>query len=333
MGVVEKGDTWESETEVAQQYVQNMGGIYRDGQQWGSYHPGLLEAQLDKAEVVVQPRSSNISGPLSLDHVYEFMGGLTPSIRNATGKDSAGYFSDERRPGQARLTTALAAIREEARTTLWNPRFLQGVQREGATSAASLTETVRNLYGWNVMQPSVISGNMWDETYSVLIADRHQLGIREFFERKNPFALQDLTAVMLETARKGMWTPSTDVLQHLATLHAELVARHGAACSYETCGNAKTREFIDGQLCAPGDAIPPELAAAYQQNLTAALAAARPLPEVEGMQLEEKQAAAEPPPAPSSPANSLALASLVLAAVLGTLLAGRTGAWDCPRLR
>ena len=37
---------------------------------------GLLEAQMQGTEVVVQPRSSNTWGPLSLDHIYEFMGGI-----------------------------------------------------------------------------------------------------------------------------------------------------------------------------------------------------------------------------------------------------------------
>lgn len=323
MGVVEKGDTWETETEVADQYLKNMGGIYRGGDQWGTYREGLLETQLAGAEVVVQPRSSNISGPLNLDHVYEFMGGITLSIRVKTGKDPTGYFSDQRRPGQAKLTTAVAAIREEARTTLWNPRYLQGVQREGATTAATLTETVRNMYGWNVMQPSSISGGMWDETYQVMIEDRHQLGMREFFEKKNPYALQDMTAVMLETARKGFWTPSTEVLQRLATLHAELVARHGAACSYETCGNTKTQEFLASQLGAPGSEVDPATTQAYQTNLAAALQSTRPMPEVEGMQLEEKREKIEERPQPAPPSNTLALAGLVLAAVLGTILTGR----------
>ncbi len=295
MGVVEKGDTWETESEVADHYLKNMGGVYRDGQQWGTYREGLLEIQLAGAEVVVQPRSSNISGPLSLDHVYEFMGGITLSIRAKTGKDPTGYFSDQRRPGQARLTTAVAAIREEARTTLWNPRFLQGIQREGATTAATLTETVRNMYGWNVMQPSAISEGMWEETYRVMIEDRHQLGMREFFERKNPFALQDMTAVMLETARKGLWQPSTEELHRLATLHAELVAKHGAACSYETCGNTKTREFIESQLNAPDTETDPATAHAYQTNLAAAVQSTRPMPEVEGMQLEERREKTEAP--------------------------------------
>ena len=26
---------------------------------------------------------------------------------------------------------------------------------------------IRNMYGWNVMQPSAISQDMWDETYRV----------------------------------------------------------------------------------------------------------------------------------------------------------------------
>ncbi|HAH73993.1 MAG TPA: hypothetical protein DCM09_12740, partial [Butyricimonas virosa] len=44
----------------------------------------------------VQPRQSNTWGALSLDHVYEFMGGLNLAVRNVTGKDPDAYLSDYR---------------------------------------------------------------------------------------------------------------------------------------------------------------------------------------------------------------------------------------------
>ncbi len=287
MGMVEKGDTWQHEKEIAERYIENMGGIYRDGNHWGTYRKGLLEVQLQGTEVVVQSRSSNVWGPLSLDHVYEFMGGITLSIRAKTGKDPVGYFSDLRVRGQGKLTTSVHAIREELRTTIWNPKFLSGRQREGASAAGSLTETVRNLYGWTVMQPATITQQMWDETYRVFIEDKHQLKMREFFEKKNVFALQDLTSIMLETARKGYWKPRAEVLQRLAALHAELVASFGAACSYETCGNRKLQEFVTAQLNAPGNEVAPEVLDSYTTSLAAALQSSRPMPEVEGIELEE----------------------------------------------
>jgi cobaltochelatase CobN len=322
MGMVEKGDSWGDEKEVADRYVQNMSGVYRDGERWGTVLPGLLEAQMQGVEVVVHPRSSNTWGPLSLDHVYEFMGGITLAVRNKTGKDPKGYFSDLRQPGRAKVTTAVGAIREEARTTLWNPKFIQGMQKEGPSAAAALTETVRNMYGWNVMQPSSISQDMWDETYNVYIDDKHKLEMREYFEAKNPYALQDMTAVMLETARKGYWTPSQEVLQNIAELHTELVAEHGAACSYETCGNKAFHEFLQQQLSAPGSSVDPATNSQYQQALASVLEPATPLPEVNGIQMEEVVDEEKPTTENIVASNS---ASLILYIVVAAMLAMAVG--------
>ncbi|WP_417385730.1 cobaltochelatase subunit CobN [Gimesia sp.] len=287
MGMVEKGDTWEEGSQVAERYIKNMSGVYRDGDRWGTVLPGLLEAQMQGVDAVVHPRSSNTWGPLSLDHVYEFMGGITLAVRETTGNDPTGYFSDLRQPGRAKVTTSVGAIREEARTSMWNPKYIQGMQREGASAAASLTETVRNMYGWNVMQPSAIGEDMWDETYRVYIEDKHQLKMREYFEEKNPYALQDMTAVMLETARKGLWSPDQAVLQKLAEVHTELVAEHGAACSYETCGNQAFHKFLNQQLNAPGNETSPETLSDYQLALSAALQPTKSLPDVEGIEMSE----------------------------------------------
>jgi len=322
MGVVERGDTWKDEKQVADRYVQNMGGIYRDGAHWGTYKKGLLEAQMQGTEIVVQPRSSNTWGPLSLDHVYEFMGGMTLAVRAKTGTDPVGYFSDLRARGRPKLTTAISAIREEARTTVWNPKFLRGLQREGSSAAASLTETVRNMYGWTVMQPSTISQEMWDESYRVFIEDKHALAMRQYFEQKNPYALQDMASVMLETARKGYWKPSPEMLQKLAQLHAELVTKFGAGCSYETCGNKKLQEFVSGQLNAPGSQVAAGLLASYQAGLAAALESSKPLPEVKGIRLEETLNKLSEPEVPAGPRATVALAGCLVAFVLVMLLAG-----------
>ncbi|QDS96481.1 Aerobic cobaltochelatase subunit CobN [Roseimaritima multifibrata] len=287
LGMVEKGDTWEDGSQVAQRYVENMSGVYRDGERWGAVLPGLLEAQMEGVDAVVHSRSSNTWGPLSLDHVYEFMGGITLAVRETTGKDPVGYFSDQRQPGRARVTTSVGAIREEARTALWNPKFIKSLQREGPSAAASMTESVRNMYGWNVMQPAAIGQDMWDETYRVYVEDKHDLQMREYFEEKNPYALQDMAAVMLETARKGYWTPGPEVLRNLAEVHTELVAEHGAACSYETCGNAAFHEFLMEHLTAPGNEVSPQSVEAYQLALASALQPGETPPEVQGIEMNE----------------------------------------------
>ncbi|MCZ0953017.1 MAG: cobaltochelatase subunit CobN [Rhodospirillaceae bacterium] len=263
MGMVEQGDTWQSDAEVADQYIYNMGAIYGDSEEWGEYVPDLFTAALLNTDVVIQPRSSNTWGGLSLDHVYEFMGGLSLAVRAVTGKDAEAYFSDYRNPNRARMETLQAAIAKESRTTLFNPRYLEGLTAGEASSAEVLAETLRNSFGWNTMKPAALAPGFWNQVYETLIEDKHELALQAFFETENPYALQEMTGVMLEAARKDFWTPDTGQLQVLAELHADLVSRFEAGCGSFTCGNQSLQDFIASQLNET-------LLGSYRNEITAA---------------------------------------------------------------
>ena len=72
-----------------------------------------------------------------------------------------------------------------------------------ATSAAGFAEIVRNTYGWNVMKPSVIDNEMWDEIYNVYVKDKFNLGVQDFFEKQSPAALQEITATLSRRHVRG----------------------------------------------------------------------------------------------------------------------------------
>jgi len=92
MGLVEAGDRWQNNEEIADRYLKNMGAIYTK-EHWGYYKPGIFEGALQQTDTVVHKRSSNVWGPLSLDHVYEFMGGISATVRQVTGNDPDAYFT------------------------------------------------------------------------------------------------------------------------------------------------------------------------------------------------------------------------------------------------
>lgn len=243
-GLVEAGDRWNKEEQIQNKYLFNMGAIYSQNH-WGEFHEGAFEAALKNAEVVLQPRSSNTTGPLSLDHVYEFMGGLNSAIRKVNnGKDPLAFFNDLRNPRRAKVQGVKEAIWVEAQSTIFNPKYIKGMQNEGATAAESFAETFRNMYGWNVMKPKAIDKALWDKAYQVFIKDEYKLNMRSYFKNKNPYALQEMTAVMLETIRKGYWKASKDVIKTLSKMHVELIKNHEAGCSGFVCNNEKLREMI-----------------------------------------------------------------------------------------
>ena len=85
-GMVEAGDRWESEEEIANTYLNNMGAYYGSEKNWEAFRQFAFEAALTRTDVVIQPRQSNTWGALSLDHVYEFMGGMNLAVRNVTSR-------------------------------------------------------------------------------------------------------------------------------------------------------------------------------------------------------------------------------------------------------
>ncbi len=251
MHLVEAGDHWQSENDIARNYLNNMGALYADSAHWGEFAPGVFQTALADTDVVVQPLSSNTWGPLSLDHVYEFMGGLNLAVRHVNGRDAAGYFTDTRHAGQAQMLGERAGLAIDARTTLLNPDYIRGLTGGGASSAEVFAETFRNTHAWTVMKPAVIGKNLWDDLFDTYVQDNQHLGLHDFFQKQNPFALQEMSAVMLETARKGYWKPAAGTLREVAALHAQLVGRYGASGTEYVNHNSELRKYISQQLDEP----------------------------------------------------------------------------------
>ena len=258
--MVTAGDRWDKESQIAEVYMNNMGAFYGDEKNWETVRKAAFEAALTRTDVVVQPRQSNTWGALSLDHVYEFMGGMNLAVRNVTGKDPDAYLADYRNHSNMRMQEVKEAIGIESRTTIFNPAYIKEKMKGGASSASTFAEIVTNTYGWNVMKPKAIDKEMWDEIYNVYVKDKYHLGTKEFFDKQNPAALMEMTAVMMESARKGMWKATPQQLRDIAKLHTETVNKYKPSCSGFVCNNAKLRNYIASKTDAAS-------AKEYQQNV------------------------------------------------------------------
>lgn len=258
--MVTAGDRWDKESQIAEVYLNNMGAFYGDEKNWETVRKAAFEAALTRTDVVVQPRQSNTWGALSLDHVYEFMGGMNLAVRNVTGKDPDAYLADYRNHSNMRMQEVKEAIGIEGRTTIFNPAYIKEKMKGGASSASTFAEIVTNTYGWNVMKPKAIDKEMWDEIYNVYVKDKYNLSTKEFFDKQNPAALMEMTAVMMESARKGMWKATPQQLKDIAKLHTETVNKYKPSCSGFVCDNAKLRNYIASKTDAAS-------AKEYQQNI------------------------------------------------------------------
>ncbi len=256
-------DKWTDRKQIAEAYLNNMGAFYGDQKQWEDHQSKAFEAALTRTDVVIQPRQNNTWGALSLDHVFEFMGGMNLTVRQVTGKEPDAYLADYRNHNNMRMQEVKEAIGVESRTSMFNPTYLKEQMKGGESAAAGLEEMVQNTFGWEVMKPDAIDNEMWDEIFDTYVKDKHNLGIREYFERVSPAALQGISAVMLESARKGMWKASPDKVKALAKLHTELVAKYDAAGTEFVNNNKALQQFIASKVSSAE-------AQAYQNRIDAA---------------------------------------------------------------
>ena len=286
-GMVTASDRWSSSSEIAQVYMNNMGAYYGSEEGWEEFSRYAFEAALSRTDAVVQPRQSNTWGALSLDHVYEFMGGLNLSVKEVTGKDPDAYLSDYRNRNRVRMQELKEAIGVESRTTIFNPSYISeklnggsdyrnrnrvrmqelkeaiGVESRttifnpsyiaeklngGAGDAAAIAETVTNTFGWNVMKPEAVDDRVWDEIYEVYVQDKFDLGVHEHFREVNPAALEEVTAVILESVRKGLWNATPEQVADIAELHTGLIEEFAPSCSGFVCDNPALQDYIASAL-------------------------------------------------------------------------------------
>src|SRR5574344_573605 len=60
----------------------------------------------------------------------------------------------------------------------------------------------------------------------VYVRDKHQLGLKQWFEQHNPHALAQTMERMLEAARQGYWQADDATVQELKTRWRELARRY-----------------------------------------------------------------------------------------------------------
>lgn len=244
----ESSGEWEDKYELVEGYLNNMCAMYGDDDNWGEMNKDLFSVAITNTDVIVQPRQSNTWGPISLDHVYEFTGALSLAATAINGKEPDALLADYRNSYLPRLQDAREAVAVETRATVLNPEFIRQRMKGDATTAQMFGEIFRNIFGWSATRSSVLPADIYDDLYDIYIRDKEGLGIEEYFEKNNPAALQEMTATMLESARKGFWNADKEKLELTASLNARITEKHGAPCTEFVCANKKLQDFIASNL-------------------------------------------------------------------------------------
>ena len=295
---IERSGNYTSSEGLTEAYLARTGAVYTAGFEWGRPVPEAYRAHLRHTDAVTLSRSTNVVGALTLDHYFEYLGGMTMAVRDTTGAAPETYLADVRSPGQARMETAREALARGLRGKFWNPKWIRELKAEGFSGAVEIAQTATNLFGWQVTKPEAVDPEVWDRVHEIYVTDSLGIGLRDWFESENPFAYQEMAAVLIESARKGFWAPDAQTLENLAVDYAASLERNGASGSARTSGNRPFEGFVEVRVAASAR---PELVSVLRDELRDGSA-----PQVEGKRLVEQAPRQEPGVADPRPAAGIA---------------------------
>jgi cobaltochelatase CobN len=254
--IVAASGSWETEAGFANDYVRKLGHGYGNGF-WGEAMPEVFRLNLAKVETVVHSSSTALYGALDNDDMFMYMGGLAAAVRAASGgKDPEMLVTDSRDPGKPAMTGLDRFIGREFRSRYVNPTWIRGMQKEGYAGAGEMRAFVEYLWGWKATVPKSVDDAMWKETFETYVEDKHDLGMKAFFEGKSPFAYQDITARMIETVRKGAWEADAAIRRRLLSEYIDSVNRHGVSCTDVSCGNGRLLQYVMQEAARAGVPAP-----------------------------------------------------------------------------
>ncbi|MCA8971344.1 MAG: cobaltochelatase subunit CobN [Planctomycetes bacterium] len=245
--LVERSGDWDTRGELMERYMARVSHVYTDDM-WGVSSRAGYEEAIRGAEVVLRTWYDTMTSPLSNKYTWYTGGSLALAVEHVTGKRPEYVLSDVRDVDRAALVDAEDVVRKDLRTRLFNRKWIAGMQKEGYAGANQVAVHVKNLFGWEVMRSGSIEADVWERVKSVFLDDELALDMRAWFDRDNPFALQEIAEVMLEAARKGYWEADRATLASIAAVLTESISRHGEAGGIFEAGKGKTSAFAKSML-------------------------------------------------------------------------------------
>ena len=323
-------DTWknkgEADQKLAKLYLAKMQFAYgADEADWGTQgiagaagqaaRLNLYAEHLKGTEGAVLARTSNLYGMLTTDDPFQYLGGIGAAVRALDGKAPELYIANLRTSGAdgkgGKIEGAAQFLAKELATRNFHPGYIQGLIAEGYAGTLQVLDGINNFTGWTTVAREIVRDDQWQEFVDVYVRDKHQLGLKDWFEKNNPHALAQSIEKMLEMARHGYWQADAKTLAELKQRYRELAKRYAVKSD-----NAAFEKFAaagfgltTGRPAAPAPTRPQRAA-----DLVAPPPPPAP-PQITGMKLEK----VENRP-PEMPPLALAASGLLLVAMAGGAL-------------
>ncbi|AFZ71381.1 cobaltochelatase subunit CobN [Natronobacterium gregoryi] len=196
---VDEGN-WDDRSDLADVYVQ-----------WGGYAMGS-RGRVSDAHDSFERRLSNVDATVKLEDTmeqdefdssdwYAFHGGFISAVSEVSGEEPASYVGDSSDPDNVDVYTNEEKVRKAMRARVLNPDWLDSMEEHGYKGAGDLSTTVDVTLGWDATT-GVVSDHLWEEVAEAYAFDEDR---QKWMTDVNPWALESITATLLEAIDRGLW--------------------------------------------------------------------------------------------------------------------------------
>ncbi|MHC3437732.1 cobaltochelatase subunit CobN [Natrialbaceae archaeon A-gly3] len=210
---VDEGN-WDDRSDLASVYVQ-----------WGGYAMGSrgrvsdahdsFERRLSSVDATVKIEDTMEQDEFDSSDWYAFHGGFISAVAEVSGEEPASYVGDSSDPDNVSVYTNEEKIRKSMRARVLNPDWLESMEEHGYKGAGDLSTTVDVTLGWDATT-GVISDRLWEDVAEAYAFDEDR---QEWMKDVNPWALESITATLLEAIDRDLWDASEELEDRLRDIN------------------------------------------------------------------------------------------------------------------
>lgn len=256
--LIPNSGVWESDKEIADVFIHHYSYAYGNNI-WGKALKSGYTSNLEDVKLTMHTRSSNVYNMLDNDDMFAFLGGLSLAVKHQTGSFPETVVANMKNGKSVKMEDLPKAIGKSLRTRYLNPKWIQGMKKEGYSGARAMEKFVEYFWGFQVTSPWAVNQTQWEEIHDVYVQDKYGEDLKQFFDEHNPWALQSIAARMLEADRKGYFKPPEEMKKSLARTYAVNVIEKGVACCEHTCNNPMFQNYVSNFLSLAGLLSPKEM--------------------------------------------------------------------------
>jgi cobaltochelatase CobN len=201
---------WKSETDLVKYFIQASAFAYGKGLQGRKSVAAFIE-NAKTIEASSDITASSRMNPLVCAFGAQVQGGFSLLAKHLGGKPLRSYQNTSER-GKAPMIESLGDnLMRLAGETLLNPFWRDSLLAREYEGASELMHILQNVFSAQCLTECFPDG-LLDQLTQVYVNDE---AMRQWFQRHNPFALEEIARRMLELHSRGKWKPGDEVLQAL----------------------------------------------------------------------------------------------------------------------